>query len=139
VSNTAGVYGAFLKHWDSRATKPIQFRKVDFSKTPPREVEFLNSKVEDIISEVNCDILYIDPPYTQNQYGTQYHLLETLVLYDSPSISAITGSRSTSPMRSDWSKQYKAHILFDKLLAKTKARYILFSYATTIINFLIFI
>ena len=25
VSNTAGVYGAFLKKWDSRALKPIQW------------------------------------------------------------------------------------------------------------------
>lgn len=32
VSNTAGVYGAFLKKWDSRALKPIQFDKVDFYK-----------------------------------------------------------------------------------------------------------
>src|SRR3989344_5527412 len=28
VSNTAGVYGAFLKHWDPRATKPIEFHSV---------------------------------------------------------------------------------------------------------------
>ena len=104
VSNTAGVYGAFLKHWDSRAIKAIEFRKVDHSTSLHGEVEFLNAKIEDMVSEINCDILYIDPPYTQNQYGTQYHLLETLVLYDNPTISLITGSRSTTPMRSDWSK-----------------------------------
>lgn len=129
VSNTAGVYGAFLKHWDSRATKSIEFKRVDFNGSLHHEVEFLNSKIEDTVSEINCDILYIDPPYTQNQYGTQYHLLETLVLYDSPYISAITGSRSTTPMRSDWSKDYKSHILFDKILAKTTAKYIVFSYS----------
>ena len=28
VSNTAGVYGAYLKHWDSRALKPIEFKVV---------------------------------------------------------------------------------------------------------------
>jgi len=129
VSNTAGVYGAFLKHWDSRAKKHIEFKKVVANALLLNETEFLNSKIEDIISEINCDILYIDPPYTQNQYGTQYHLLETLVLYDNPSISNITGSRSTTPMRSDWSKDYKSHILFDKILSKTKAKYIVFSYS----------
>lgn len=129
VSNTAGVYGAFLKHWDSRATKNIEFKKVAFNPSSNNEAEFLNSKIEDVVSEVNCDILYLDPPYTQNQYGTQYHLLETLVLYDNPSVSTITGSRSTSPMRSDWSKEYKTHIHFDKILAKTKAKYIIFSYS----------
>jgi adenine-specific DNA-methyltransferase len=128
VSNTAGVYGAFLKHWDSRAKKPIEFSKVDTKNVEHRNIAFYNKKIENIISEIKCDILYIDPPYTQNQYGTQYHLLETLVLNDDPSISPITGSRSTAPMRSDWSKEYKAHILFDRILAKTKAKYILFSY-----------
>jgi adenine-specific DNA-methyltransferase len=129
VSNTAGVYGAFLKHWDSRATKKIQFKKVSFNPSSRNEAIFLNSNIEDVVSKIDCDILYLDPPYTQNQYGTQYHLLETLVLYDKPSISLITGSRSTTPMRSDWSKDFKAHIHFDKILAKTKAKYILFSYS----------
>ena len=129
ISNTAGVYGAFLKHWDSRALKPIVFKKVPANSSLSNATSFLNAKLEDIISEVDCDILYLDPPYTQNQYGTQYHLLETLVLYDNPSISKITGSRSTTPMRSDWSKDVKSHILFDKILAKTKAKYIIFSYS----------
>lgn len=129
VSNTAGVYGAFLKHWDPRAQKDIVFRSVEFNQKQSLKVNFYNKKIEDLINEVDCDILYLDPPYTQNQYGTQYHLLQTLVLNDNPSISPITGSRPTSPMRSDWSKDFKAHILFDELLSKTKAKYIIFSYS----------
>ena len=31
-------------------------------------------------------------------------------------------------MRSDWSKEFKANILFDKILAKTKAKYVILSY-----------
>ncbi len=128
VSNTAGVYGAFLKNWDSRALKPIQFLKLNANPAKPKSVTAYNSKIEDIIADVDCDILYIDPPYTQNQYGTQYHLLETLILNDNPEISKVTGSRYTAPYRSDWSKEYKSHILFDKIIAKTKAKYIVFSY-----------
>lgn len=128
VSNTAGVYGAFLKKWDSRALKPVQFLKVSANQKQAKSVLAYNSKIEDIIAEVDCDILYLDPPYTQNQYGTQYHLLETLILNDNPQISKVTGSRYTAPYRSDWSKEYKAHILFDRIIEKTKAKYILFSY-----------
>ena len=47
---------------------------------------------------------------------------------DNPSVSKITGSRPTAPMRSDWSKDFKCHILFDKVIATTKAKYVLFSY-----------
>lgn len=128
VSNTAGVYGAYLKKWDARALKKIQFLRVPSRNSNHRNINNYTAKIEDIIEKVDCDIIYLDPPYTQNQYGTQYHLLETLVLNDEPSISPITGSRSTAPMRSDWSKEYKANILFDLVVAKTKAKYIVLSY-----------
>lgn len=128
VSNTAGVYGAFLKKWDSRAIKNIYFDKVDYQTEFTGRLKTYNAKIEDIIEDVDCDILYLDPPYTQNQYGTQYHLLETLIRNDNPSISKVTGSRSTAPMRSDWCKEYKSNILLDLILAKTKAKYIILSY-----------
>lgn len=132
VSNTAGVYGAFLKHWDPRAYNKLQLHPITetlFDKLNTNvEVETHCSKIEDIISDVECDILYLDPPYTQNQYGTQYHLLETLVLNDEPPISKITGSRPVTPMKSFWSVDSYAHSLFDLVLAKTKAKYILLSY-----------
>lgn len=128
VSNTAGVYGAYLKKWDSRALKKIVFDKVDSKNSTCSKLTVYNDKIENIISDINCDVLYLDPPYTQNQYGTQYHLLETLILDDSPEISRVTGSRKTAPMRSDWSKEYKAQMLFNKILAETKAKYIVFSY-----------
>ena len=129
VSNTAGVYGAFLKKWDERALKKISFLDISDNRQVVSPIERFTTKIEEIIKNVDCDILYLDPPYTQNQYGTQYHLLETLVLNDKPeSISKVTGSRSTKEMRSDWSKIYKVHILLDKVLAKTKATHIFLSY-----------
>ena len=128
VSNTAGVYGAFLKKWDARALKKVEFMRVPAGMVKHNDIIHRIAKLEEIIEDVDCDIIYLDPPYTQNQYGTQYHLLETLVLDDEPSISPITGSRSTAPMRSDWSKEYKANILFDRVVAKTKAKYIVLSY-----------
>lgn len=128
VSNTAGVYGAFLKHWDCRALKPISFSRIDTQNGVCRNVTSFNDKIENIIKDINCDILYLDPPYTQNQYGTQYHLLETIILDDEPTISKVTGSRPTGPMRSDWSKMYHAHILFDKIIAETNAQHIILSY-----------
>lgn len=130
VSNTAGVYGAFLKHWDKRALKEITINPIsETGKLRFNNICLYNDKIEKIISEVECDILYLDPPYTQNQYGTQYHLLETLVLDDNPEISKITGSRYTAPMRSDWSYDVKAHILLDEVIAKTKAKHIMMSYS----------
>lgn len=128
VSNTAGVYGAYLKTWEARSLKPIEFIKVESNKETCISLQSYNNRIEDIISQVECDVLYLDPPYTQNQYGTQYHLLETLILNDSPTLSPITGSRPTTENRSDWSKEFRANILFDKIISETTAKYILFSY-----------
>lgn len=129
VSNTAGVYGAFLKKWDDRALKDIQFMDLSDKIKATHPINVYTEKLENIIKNVQCDILYLDPPYTQNQYGTQYHLLETLILNDNPKkISKITGSRSTREMRSDWSKIYRVHILLDKILAETTAQDIFISY-----------
>ena len=77
VANTAGVYGAFLKKWDSRALKKIIFLDVSDGRKAISDVQIYMNKIENIISDIDCDILCLDPPYTQNQYGTQYHLLET--------------------------------------------------------------
>lgn len=128
VANVAGVYGAFLKKWDPRALKPMEFIPVPFKRIQNRNFQVFNDKIENIIGDVDTDILYLDPPYTQNQYGTQYHIFETLIKDDHPSVSKVTGSRPTGPMRSDWSKEYKAQILLDKILSETKAKYVLLSY-----------
>lgn len=128
VSNIAGVYGAYLKRWDSRALKEIRLLPIPSNELTINSIESHNAKIEDIISTVSCDILYLDPPYTQNQYGTQYHLLETLILNDCPNVSKITGSRPTAPMRSKWSQDIWTHILFEKVVAETKAKHIIVSY-----------
>lgn len=125
VSNTAGVYGAFLKYWDPRSHNKFQYAPIQdhlFSDmTSYLTLKSYCDRIEDIIEDIDCDILYLDPPYTQNQYGTQYHLLETLVLDDDPSVSAITGSRPVGPMKSFWSKDIYSQILFEYVIAKTKA------------------
>lgn len=132
VSNTAGVYGAFLKHWDKRAYKAIQFLRVseNLFNAVDEDYPLISTcqRIEDEIGDIDCDILYLDPPYTQNQYGTQYHLLETLVLNDEPELSKVTGSRPVTPMKSYWSKDIFSQVLLDKVVAETRARYIIMSY-----------
>ena len=35
---------------------------------------------------LECDLVYMDPPYTQDNYSRFYHVLETLVNYDYPEL-----------------------------------------------------
>lgn len=132
VANVAGVYGAFLKTWDPRAVKKINFIEVEgpISDKRPHIVKTYNNNLSEIIEEVEADILYLDPPYTKNKYSVQYHVLETLARNDNPTIKGITGARDNSKISDDWSKKHVVEREFEVTIAKTKARHIIVSYSS---------
>ena len=121
VANVAGVYGSYLKMWDPRAIKPLKFIHVEQLKEKALyENEVYNKNIEELINDISGDILYLDPPYTKNQYSVQYHLLETISLYDEPDLKGKTGARDTSKQTSKFSKPGDVHIEFEKIIAKAK-------------------
>ena len=131
VANVAGVYGAYLKKWDPRAIKPMKFIPVEMEKQDSKfENEVYNEKIEELINDISGDILYLDPPYTKNQYSVQYHLLETIALYDNPTIKGVTGARDTSKLTSDFSKSGNVHVAFEKIIARAKFKHIIMSYSS---------
>lgn len=131
VANVAGVYGSYLKMWDPRAIKPLKFIHVEQLKEKALyENEVYNKNIEELINDISGDILYLDPPYTKNQYSVQYHLLETIALYDDPDLKGKTGARDTSKQTSKFSKPGDVHIEFEKIIAKAKFKYIILSYSS---------
>lgn len=131
VANVAGVYGSYLKMWDPRAVKPMNFIHVEQLKNEALyENEIYNKNIEELINDISGDILYLDPPYTKNQYSVQYHLLETISLYDEPLLKGKTGSRDNSSKTSKFSKPGEVHIEFEKIIAKAKFKYIILSYSS---------
>lgn len=129
VSNVAGVYGAYLKTWDSRALKRMKFIDVENINHNNRfQNEVHNTQVETLIHDLKGDILYLDPPYSKNQYATQYHLLETISRYDDPELFGKTGYRERVSKNSDFSKEGNAQIQFTKLIKYANFRYIVLSY-----------
>ena len=132
VANVAGVYGAYLKKWDPRAVKEIIFRPIESFKSENKAnvIRCYNNNLIDIISNVECDILYLDPPYTKNKYTTQYHLLETLVRNDNPIIKGVTGGRSFDNVSDNWSRPYYVEVEFENIIRDTNANYIIISYSS---------
>lgn len=130
VANVAGVYGAYLKTWDPRALKAIKFIDIESNEKKIKDkVEVYNENIIDIIEKINCDVIYLDPPYTKNKYSVQYHILETLILNDNPKINGKTGAREYNNLSNNWSIKNKVEIEFDRVMYLTKANHIILSYS----------
>ena len=127
VANTASVYGAYLKKIKKSALNPLKLipQNLYFN---DYEHEIFNENANDLISKIQTDILYLDPPYNRRQYATNYHLLETIAKYDNPEINGITGLRNYENQKSKYCSKKEVLKSFEDLIMKAKAKYIFLSY-----------
>jgi adenine-specific DNA-methyltransferase len=129
VSNITGTYGAYLKEWDKRALKAFEMARLSVVDNGRSNHSF-NMDANKLIREIDGDILYIDPPYNSRQYAPNYHLLETISRYDSPSIKGVTGMRPYGNAKSAFCLKSEVLGVFEDLIAKAWFSNIVMSYST---------
>jgi adenine-specific DNA-methyltransferase len=141
-SNTSGVFKGFYK--DSRIgvgkfggnnedalTRILGDISLPFPVFSKFECEFEvhrgdSNTIIDTIEDV--DLAYIDPPYNQHPYGSNYFMLNLIIDYIEPqNISTVSG------IPSDWNRSYynkkiSASDSFKELVEKIKAKYLLISF-----------
>ena len=88
----------------------------------------LNEDINTVSRKVKGDILYLDPPYNQRQYATNYHLLETVAKYDNPKLHGKTGLREYQDQKSLYCSRASVKQTFKDLILNAKAKYIFLSY-----------
>lgn len=125
VANTASVYGAFLKHIKKSAAKELVLAAATFSEDANTH-EVFNKDSNELIKEIRGDILYLDPPYNQRQYSANYHILNTISMYDDFTPKGKTGLREYN--RSDYCKKQSVHESFEELIQNADFKYIFLSY-----------
>ncbi len=125
VANTASVYGAFLKHIKKSASKDLVLEPAVFEVNDNTH-EVHNRDSNELIKEIEGDILYLDPPYNQRQYGANYHLLNTIALYDDFIPRGKTGMREY--IRSNYCKKQEVENSFEELIKNANFKYIFLSY-----------
>lgn len=125
VANTASVYGAYLKKIKTSAAREMQIVPANFIKTENAH-QVYREDANTLIKKIEGDILYLDPPYNARQYGANYHLLNTIALYEEFSPRGITGLP-------DYYKSLycrKNHVAdeFEELIKNANFSYIFLSY-----------
>lgn len=125
IANTVGHYDAFIKK-DIREQKfEMKMLDVDLAKNKNNEVH--NADANLLIRDIECDVLYLDPPYNSRQYCDAYHLLENLSLWQKPEVFGVAKKFDRSKIKSDYSLKAAADS-FDDLIKNAKCKYILLSY-----------
>lgn len=148
VSNTSGLFKGFHRGWGG-ATKTAHYRILsNLTLKPPilydnglacsAECADAQSLAERLaVQGPAVDIAYLDPPYNQHPYGSNYHVLNTVALWDKPDVPDYDGHTNKSAIRKDWSTLRRsaynysgAMPAYSQLIGTIRARYILTSYST---------
>ena len=133
-ANTSGVFKGFYKNkqgfgqWGgegknalSRICGNIELKRPILSKNNC-EVEVLQQDATKLNKIINCDIAYLDPPYNQHPYGSNYFMLNLIATNQKPEkISAVSGipsnwNRSLFNKKQDAAKALKSSL--DNIVAK---------------------
>ncbi|HUZ17587.1 MAG TPA: DNA adenine methylase [Spirochaetia bacterium] len=146
-ANTSGVFKAFHKGFGGfgrdalgRILSPMKL-EVPVLIDSSRSCGVDRRDAADFIPLHTADLCYLDPPYNQHQYGSNYHLLNTIALWDAPSVDhALTADGSLkerAAIRKDWVKTRSSYCIPSRaaqtlrdLLERIDARFIALSYNT---------
>lgn len=82
VDSTAGLQMAYIKQWARRSFKPLEL--VAPALLPGSGRFELGDATELAGGLGRFDLAYLDPPYNQHRYFTNYHVWETIVAWDHP-------------------------------------------------------
>lgn len=142
-TNTSGVFKGFHKKNDighfggkdevnteSRITKKIVLEKPTFSDQKHKCDVFLFKKdINELIKELPpIDLAYLDPPYNQHPYGSNYFMLNTILNNEvGKKISKVSGIPADWK-RSDYNYSKSASDSIKELLSGINAKYIIMSY-----------
>jgi len=150
VSNTSGLFKGFHRGWggsngtaqyricsDIILRPPLLFNNEKENVSTREDAGILVKKLPGILGDIP-DIIYLDPPYNQHPYGSNYHVLNSITLWDKPNFPEKITRGTKSAIRLDWrterksayNSRLKAVQEFKTLIEDISSKFILTSYST---------
>jgi adenine-specific DNA-methyltransferase len=94
VDSTAGVQMAYLKQWSARSHNELELRLPELlPRAAAGKGRATRLEAREAARTLRGDIAYLDPPYNQHSYLGNYHLWESLVLWDKPDTYGVAHKR----------------------------------------------
>ncbi len=93
VDSTTGVQMAYVKEWAPRSYNPLELRVPELLAGGGRAIRGDALELVHGSSLGHVDLAYLDPPYNQHRYFTNYHVWETLVAWDAPESYGVARKR----------------------------------------------
>ncbi len=94
VDSTTGLQMAYVKEWAPRSFNRLALREPTLLAGPGQS---RRGDAQLLVHELpHVDLAYLDPPYNQHRYFTNYHIWETLVAWDAPEHYGIACKRIDS-------------------------------------------
>lgn len=84
VDSTTGLQMAYLKQWAPRAYQPLVLRVPLMIGGPGHAMRGDAATLAGSPELDPVDLAYLDPPYNQHRYDSNYHVWETIVAWDAP-------------------------------------------------------
>ena len=129
VDSTTGQHMAYLKSWSHRSGHDLELLVPELIEGTGKSILGL---AEDVIEQLpEVDLLYMDPPYNQHRYFTNYHIWETLVRWDNPEPYGVARKRIDSRSAETHSVFNKRKLMpqaFKNVITKAKANTVVVSY-----------
>jgi site-specific DNA-methyltransferase (adenine-specific) len=128
-SNIPGTYGAFNTNWDQRSIRTFMLdNKMVNNLLAKNKYQTYNSDIREVINGINCDILYMDPPYNERDYSMYYHVLETISLYNNPELNNNKTGTKKEYKKSKWCMKKECIKELEYVIKNTTAKCVVMSY-----------
>lgn len=131
VDSTTGVQMAYLKQWAKRAHNDIKLRMPDVlpqarhGKGSAHQLDAVEA-----LGVLQADVAYLDPPYNQHKYLGNYHIWESLVLWDKPDVYGVACKRIDCRSRaSDFNFRGEAARAMQAVIDGAQCKYLVVSFS----------
>ena len=131
VDSTTGVQMAYLKQWAPRAYNDLELRVPQLlARAAAGKGAASQLDAAAAVSQIAADICYLDPPYNQHKYLGNYHIWESLVLWDKPEVYGIACKRVDCRDRSSsFNSKTDARAAMQRVIRGVRARHLVVSFS----------